>query len=209
MWAGLLFSYSQSSMVALLVVALAIAVATGDRKVRQGVAGVALVALLAVGGYAAAQLVSGHSLNRLTSDRTLRVQETTRVIAHHPLAGVGIGGQPRASRALAKSDRPTPNFVSHTTPLTVAAELGVIGVALYLWLLVGGARMLAAVTRLDRALGLALGASFLALFVHALSYSGFLEDPITWVVLGVGAGVLGSASTHAVEPAPREAAVPA
>ena len=35
-------------------------------------------------------------------------------------------------------------------------------------------------------LGLALGAAFLALFVHALSYSGFLEDPITWVVLGRG-----------------------
>jgi O-antigen ligase/polysaccharide polymerase Wzy-like membrane protein len=190
LWAGLLFSYSQSSMVALMVVALAIALATGDRTVRMAVAAVAVVALLAVAGYGAAKLISGGSLNRLTSDRTARVQETTRVIVHHPLAGVGIGGQPRESRALAKSDRPTPDFVSHTTPLTVAAELGVVGAALYLWLLVGGARLLASVARVDRTLGLALGASFLALFVHALSYSGFLEDPITWVVLGVGAGFL-------------------
>jgi len=189
-WAGLLFSYSQSSMVALLVVALAVALATGDRAVRRAVAAVAAAALLAVAGYAAAKLVSGDSLNQLTSDRTQRVEKTTRVIARHPLAGVGIGGQPRASRALAKSGRPTPNFVSHTTPLTVAAELGIVGLALYVWLLVGGARLLATVTRLDRPLGLALGASFLALFVHALSYSGFLEDPITWVVLGVGAGTL-------------------
>ena len=30
MWAGLLFSYSQSSMVALLLVTLALALATGD-----------------------------------------------------------------------------------------------------------------------------------------------------------------------------------
>ena len=103
---------------------------------------------------------------------------------------MGIGGQPQASRALSGSERPTPNFVSHTTPLTVAAELGLVGLALYVWLLVGGARLLAAVTRLARPLGLALGAAFLALFVHALSYSGFLEDPITWVVLGVGAGFL-------------------
>ena len=44
-------------------------------------------------------------------------------------SGVGIGGQPRASRRLAGSDRPTPNYVSHTTPLTVAAELGVVGLA--------------------------------------------------------------------------------
>ena len=44
-----------------------------------------------------------------------------------PLMGVGIGGQPSASRRLAAEERearPTANFVSHTTPLTVAAELG-------------------------------------------------------------------------------------
>jgi hypothetical protein len=40
----------------------------------------------------------------------------------------------------------------------------------------------------DDAFGLALGASFLALFVHALFYSGFLEDPLTWLVLAVAAG---------------------
>ncbi|HEY1357211.1 MAG TPA: O-antigen ligase family protein [Thermoleophilaceae bacterium] len=190
LWAGLLFSYSQSSMVALVVVALAIALATGGREVRRPVVAVAAVAVVAAIGYAIALFASGESINKITSDRTQRVQATTRVIRHHPVEGVGIGGQPRASRALAHSDRPTPNFVSHTTPLTVAAELGVIGLALYIWLLVGGARMLTAVTRFDRPLGLVLGASFLALFVHALSYSGFLEDPITWVVLGVGAGTL-------------------
>jgi O-antigen ligase len=112
------------------------------------------------------------------------------VVRHHPVLGVGIGGQPRASRELAGSDRPTPNFVSHTTPLTVAAELGVVGVVLYAWLLVGGARLIEGVRRREQALGLALATSFLALFVHALFYSGFLEDPITWLVLAVGAGWL-------------------
>jgi Kef-type K+ transport system membrane component KefB len=101
--------------------------------------------------------------------------------------GVGIGGQPRASRRIAKSDRPTPNFVSHTTPLTVFAELGVIGLALYTWLLVGGARLILRTRRRDEALGLALGVAFLGLFVHALFYSGFLEDPLTWLVIAVAA----------------------
>jgi hypothetical protein len=55
---------------------------------------------------------------------------------------------------------------------------------------VGGVRLIAEVHRRDEALGLALGAAFLALFVHALFYSGFLEDPVTWVVLGVAAGFL-------------------
>ena len=200
MWTGLLFSYSQSSMVALVVIALAIAAAAGDARVRRAVAVTAAVALLVAGGFVAAKVISGSSLNRLTSDRTGRVEETARVIREHPLIGVGIGGQPRASRDLAGSDRPTPNFVSHTTPLTVAAELGLVGLALYGWLLVGGARLLAAVYPRHRAMALSLGAAFLALFVHALFYSGFLEDPLTWVVLAIGAGYLTSRPAEPTEP---------
>ncbi|MBA3262374.1 MAG: O-antigen ligase family protein [Thermoleophilaceae bacterium] len=190
MWAGLLFSYSQSSMAALLLVTLALGLLTGDRRVRMAVGALALVAALVAAAFVAVELIDGESLNHITSDRTERVEDTARVIEDDPLLGVGIGGQPRASRELVGSDRPTPNFVSHTTPLTVAAELGLIGVALYVWLLVGGARVIEHVRRRDLALGLALAASFAALFVHALSYSGFLEDPITWLVLAVGAGWL-------------------
>ena len=40
---------------------------------------------------------------------------------------------------------------------------------------------------MDEPLGLALGAAFIGLFVHALFYSGFLEDPLTWVVIGIAA----------------------
>jgi O-antigen ligase len=187
MWAGLLFSYSQSSMTALLVVTLALAVATGDARIRRGVALLTVAALLGACAYVAVQVADGKSLNRVTSDRTERVQDATRVIERHPFVGVGIGGQPRASRRIAHSDRPTPNFVSHTTPLTVFAELGVVGLVLYAWLLVGGAITIAHVRGRDEALGLALGATFLGLFVHALFYSGFLEDPLTWLVLGIAA----------------------
>src|SRR5215213_4072148 len=187
MWAGLLFSYSQSSMVALLVVTLALAVATGDARVRRAVVLLAALAVLAACAYVAVEVADGGSLNRITSDRTERVEDATRVIEKHPVAGVGIAGQPRASRRLAGSDRPTPNFVSHTTPLTVFAELGAIGLVLYAWLLVGGARVILRLRKRDEALGLALGAAFLGLFVHALFYSGFLEDPLTWLVLGIAA----------------------
>ena len=187
MWAGLLFSYSQSSMVALLVMTVFLAVATGDRRVRRAVALLTLAAALVGCAYLAVQVASGESLNRITSDRTNRVEDALRVIEKHPVVGVGIGGQPRASRLLAGSQRPTPNFVSHTTPLTVFAELGAIGVALYAWLLVAGAMLILQVRRLDEPLGLALGVTFIGLFVHALFYSGFLEDPLTWLVLGIAA----------------------
>jgi O-antigen ligase len=208
MWAGLLFSYSQSSMAALVVVTLAIAAVTGDARVRKAVAVAAAVAVVAAVGVAAAKLVSGDSLRQISSDRTERVQDTTRVIAKHPLVGVGIGGQPAESRRLAHSTRPRENFVSHTTPLTVAAELGVIGLVLYAWLLLGGARVLLEVSRFDQVLGLALGAAFVALFVHALSYSGFLEDPLTWVVLAVGSGYLAQAARTSPESKQEPAAVP-
>ena len=54
-------------------------------------------------------------------------------------------------------------------------------------------------TRRDGALGVALAAVLLALFVHSLLYAGFFEDPLTWGVLGVAAAFL------AVAPVPREA----
>jgi O-antigen ligase len=200
MWAGLLFSYSQSSMTALLVVTLALAVATGDARIRRGVALLAAAALLATCAYVAVQVADGKSLNRITSDRTERVQDATRVIEHHPVAGVGIGGQPRASRRLAHSDRPTPNFVSHTTPLTVFAELGVIGLVLYVWLLAAAAVLIWRVTARDQTLGLALGAALLGLFVHALFYSGFLEDPLTWLVIGIAAAYCGMPAAAGREP---------
>jgi hypothetical protein len=187
MWGGLLFSYSQSSMAALLVLTLVLAVATGDGRVRRAVGLLTLGAVLVACAYVAVQIADGKSINRITSDRTDRVEDTVRVIEKDPLLGVGIGGQPRASRRLAGSERPTPNFVSHTTPLTVFAELGVIGLALYAWLLVGGLRLILHVRGRDEPLGLALGASLLGLFVHALFYSGFLEDPLTWLVIAIAA----------------------
>jgi putative inorganic carbon (hco3(-)) transporter len=187
MWAGLLFSYSQSSMVALLVVTVMLAVVTGDRRVRRAVALLTLAAALVGCGYLAVQVANGESLNRITSDRTNRVEDAVRVIEEHPVVGVGIGGQPRASRRLVGSERPSANFVSHTTPLTVFAELGVIGLVLYGWLLVGGAWLILQVRRRDETLGLVLGAAFVGLFVHALFYSGFLEDPLTWFVIGLAA----------------------
>ena len=187
MWTGLLFSYSQSSMVALLVMTVVLAVATGDRRVRRAVALLTLAAALVGCGYLAVQVADGESLNRITSDRTNRVEDAVRVIEKHPVVGVGIGGQPRASRRLVGSQRPTPNFVSHTTPLTVFAELGAIGLVLYAWLLAAGAWAILQVRRVDEPLGLALGVAFIGLFVHALFYSGFLEDPLTWLVIGIAA----------------------
>jgi len=190
LWAGLMVSYSQSSMLALIVVTLVIAALTGTRRVRLAVVGTFALVAVVLAGYLISVPLRGDSLRNETADRSQRIEETLKVIERDPVAGVGIGGQPQASRRLSGSDRPTPNFVSHTAPLTVFAELGAIGVALLVWLLVGATRMLLAVRRLEAGLGLALIAVLLGLFVQSLFYPGFLEDPLTWVALGIGAGYL-------------------
>jgi hypothetical protein len=206
MWVGLYFSYSQSSYVALFVVVLAATLVAGDPRTRRVALAAAVVVALAGVGIAAAK-VAHSSVRKATSDRSRRITLTAKVFAHHPLAGVGLGGQPRASQKLATRFGPLQNFVSHTTPLTVAAELGVVGILLYLAILAGAARALDAVRRRHQALGLSLAAVFLALFVHSLAYSGFFEDPITWLVLGIAAAYL-AVPPLVVEPMPLAATEP-
>jgi hypothetical protein len=211
MFAGLYFSYSQSSYAALFVVVLAITLVAADARVRRLALAAAVVVVFAAIGIAAAKVVHS-SVRKATSDRSRRITLTAKVFEHHPLAGVGLGGQPRASQRLATHYGPLQNFVSHTTPLTVAAELGIVGLLLYVAVLAGAARALDAVRRRHEALGLSLAAVFLALFVHSLAYSGFFEDPITWLVPGIAAAYL-AVPIRRIEPVLRvtepRAAVPA
>lgn len=201
LFAGLFFSYSQSSLVALFGVAVFISVVAGDRAVRLAAA-VTAVLVVVGGGAFVADKVAGASTQRVTSDRSRRIELTASVFAKHPLVGVGLGSQPRASQALSANGGPPSLFVSHTTPLTVAAELGIVGLALYAALLAGVSKALLRLFRLEPAFGLALAAVFLALFIHSLFYSGFFEDPITWLVLGTASGFLATRSvTRAGSPA--------
>jgi hypothetical protein len=203
LWAGLYFSYSQSSMVALAVVAVGITLAAGDTLGRRLVLGVALVAAIAATGFLVREL-EDESARRVTSDRSRRVDVAAEVYRDHPVVGAGIGAQPSESQARSERFGPPGSFVSHTTPLTVAAELGTIGLALYLALLVGGGLVLVELRRRDPALALALGAGLVALVVHSLFYSGFFEDPITWLLLALAASRLA-----VVEPGAAPAPVPA
>lgn len=201
LFAGLFFSYSQSSLVALFGVAVFISVVAGDRAVRLAAAATAVLVVVG-GGAFVADKVAGASTQRVTSDRSRRIELTASVFAKHPLVGVGLGSQPRASQALSANGGPPSLFVSHTTPLTVAAELGLVGLALYAALLAGVSKALLRLFRLEPAFGLALAAVFLALFIHSLFYSGFFEDPITWLVLGTASGFLATRSvTRAGSPA--------
>jgi len=190
--AGLYFSYSQSSMVALVVVAVAVALAAGERRSWRLVATVSAVVAVAGLGVLAYQLTQDDGRS-VTSGRSPLVGSTLAVFAEHPVGGVGVAGQPAASRELASERRAERRYASHTTPLTVAAELGALGLAAYLALLVGAARTLVGVRRSDPVLGLGLAAVLLALFVHSLFYEGFFDNPITWIALGIAPAAAGGA----------------
>jgi len=199
LWAGLFFSYSQSSMVALVVTAAAIVLLMGDLPARRVIVS-ALALIVVVAGTAVAATVKDESIEKITSDRSRRVDLTAELFVRHPVVGVGVGAHPRATAEIAPQARRREDFVSHTTPLTVAAEQGLVGLAAYIALLAGAAVMLNRVRRVHEALGVGLGAVLLALFVHSLFYGGFFEDPVTWLVLGIGAAVLTSAAPRRTGP---------
>jgi O-antigen ligase len=189
LWAGLYFSYSQSSMVALAAGVLAVSLVAADPRGRRFVLAVALAVVMLV---VPVLLVTGkdESLRRFTSGRSDLVENAVDVIQEHPLVGVGLGAEARESREIAqakgRSGKP-----SHTTPLTVTAELGAVGVLVYLAFLAGGAVMVVRTYRRhDHAVGLALGAAFVVLVVHSLFYSGFFEDPLMWGTLATAAAAL-------------------
>jgi hypothetical protein len=91
----------------------------------------------------------------------------------------------------------------------VAAEQGVLGLASYLLVLVTAfALVLQGLGRLRSrdppsaelvARG-AIAAAFTGLVVHTLAYAAFLEDPLTWTLLGAAIGLRFSSSSSSSAP---------
>jgi O-antigen ligase len=188
-WLGLLVSFSQSSFSALFVAIFCLAAFVWRWKAVVALA--VAVAALAGAGVADPHLVPslGHhgvkEINSLTSGRGSLIYNGLRIAKRHPVDGVGLGGFPKAYSKL--TQRHIKASASHNTPVTVAAEGGVIGLALFLWLMI--AFGLAAFRRADRTLAgevaLAAGLVLVAIFAHSNAYNDFFEDPTTWLVFGL------------------------
>src|SRR5262249_21237170 len=126
LWLGLYPSYSQSSMIALIVVAAAIGgVLGGPRDPIPPGATLVLIRVVAVGLLA---VRAQHSpLHTVTRGRSTLVTDAARAFLKKPVAGVGVGAQPRASASQPERKQSRARAASHTTLLTVAAELGLLG----------------------------------------------------------------------------------
>ena len=191
-WLGLLISFSQSSFVALAVgIVVAVAVAWGRQATLALVAvGAATVIVLVAVPQIRHELVgkSRSELNRITSGRSKLLGEGFRIAADNPVQGVGVGGFSREyARRLGIPGRDPKRVASHTTPVTVLAEQGFVGVALLAWLV--AAAFLATLRGLGRGftsrVSLATGIVLLAIAVHSVFYAAFFEDPMTWALLGL------------------------
>jgi O-antigen ligase len=194
-WAGLYFSYSQSSFAALTAgVVLAAIFAWG----RRGLALAVVAAVVVTAGALAVPKVrhdifdNGTGSKSTTSGRGKLVRKGLHLAVHHPVAGVGIGGFKHAYAELTHLKGREPNAAaSHTTPVTVAAETGVPGFVLYAWLLVAALGL--AFRRFARDLpglaALAFGLIVAAVAVHSLFYNAFFEDPTVWVAIGLAAAL--------------------
>ena len=189
LWAGLLLTLSQSSFAALL---LGLLVLAGARWSPRGAVGVGVAALvvgavlvLAAPGALHIDLNSSKSTDEATSGRVDLVKGGLRLFGDKPLEGYGSGAFSRAYRRAEKGSQEKAVSASHTIPVTVAAEQGVGGLLLYLALLVSAFTMVLRGSRGDPVRA-ALAAAFAALVLHTWSYASFLEDPLSWSLLGVG-----------------------
>jgi outer membrane protein assembly factor BamB/O-antigen ligase len=196
LWLGLYPSYSQSSMIALIVVAAGIAAVLGDRRDRLALgAAVVVIGLVALGRLAAR---ARHSpLHTVTRGRSTLVTDASRAFLKKPVAGVGIGGQPRASAAQPERKQSRARAASHTTVLTVAAELGLLGLLAFAGVLAGAFAALRGAWRRNRLVGIGLAAVFGAMLVQSFVYSGFFEDPLMWGSLAA-AGLYASPRTETI-----------
>ncbi len=207
--AGLVTSFSQSSIAALVLGLWVLgAWCWGVRPALY----VALTALVLAGAFvlvAPSSLHfglkgSGGGANNATSGRGNLISGGLELFAKRPLEGYGPGSF-ETEYKLQHSTSGAANAVSasHTVPVTVSAEQGIVGLALYVALLVS------AFVVLFRTAGrspprIAVAACFAALVLHTWTYADFLEDPSTWLLLAIGLALARMDATGAGEAGARE-----
>jgi len=192
LWCGLVLTLSRSSLGALLV-GLGVLAALKWRPWRALYAG-AVVVVIGLAAIAISPKTFGlnQGLNGASSGRAGLVSGGLHMFKDRPVWGYGSGA------FVTEYHKQHPNAgtlaASHTIPVTIAAEQGLIGELAYLALVIVAAVVLVRDTRSDPARA-AIAAAFVALVFHTLLYADFLEDPVTWTLLGIGTALAAARRT--------------
>jgi hypothetical protein len=205
-WVGLVPSFSQSSFVALGAGIVAALIVLWRRRavLPLVIAAVALLVVTLGVPQVRHRLLGKAGLSHATSNRSTLVSNGVRLAVHHAVVGVGVGGFKcgYANLALphgcAKGKEPKA-AASHDSAITVAAETGLPGLALLVWLVaLGFVVTFRATGERDtptRTARLAFGLALLAIVVHSLAYNALVEDPLFWGLLALGAVATREAQT--------------
>jgi O-antigen ligase len=189
LWAGLVLTLSQSSFTALLAGLVVLAGLRWGVRPAALAAGAALVLGIVVLVASPGTFGLDGDANDATSGRYDLIKGGVELWADVPAAGHGAGAFRREYRRAEKATGERATAASHTIPVTVAAEQGVVGLAVYLALLAAALALLLRGAR-DLVARAAVAAAFVALVVHTLMYAAFLEDPLAWALLGAGIGLI-------------------
>ena len=182
LWACLVLTLSRSSLGALLV-GLAILAALRWKPSRALVVAVAVIALgAAVVALTPTTFGLNQGLNGASSGRGGLVSGGLSLFGERPLQGWGSGSFVQEYRV---HNRGAQLSASHTIPITIGAEQGLIGLIPYAALVICALICLIRGARGDPARS-AVAAAFGALIFHTMLYADFLEDPTTWALLGIG-----------------------
>ena len=184
LWVALLLTLSRSSLGALLVGLAALAALRW--RVGRAVFAAAGVVALAAAAIAISPTTFGlnQGLNGASSGRPGLVSGGIDLFAARPIWGYGSGSFETEYSAHHQQIGQTLS-ASHTIPITIAAEQGLIGAIVYIGLVLAALVVLLQRCRAEP-VRMAIAAAFIALLFHTLLYADFLEDPITWTLLAIG-----------------------
>src|SRR6201992_118685 len=197
LWLGLAQTFSQSSFIALLAGLAVLAALRWSWRWTLAVVVVGIVAGAVVVLFVGGKSITPDRFNVDTSGRGHLISGGAELFSDRPLWGYGSGSFQKAYTNHLPKEK-APGTVSHTEPIPVAAAPGLIGLVAYvalsvvaLWtmgagLWARGPDRRATVFDVARA---AVLAAFVALLVHTMAYAGFFQDPITWVLLAIGASL--------------------
>jgi len=196
---GVLVSFSRSSCLMLMVGIVLLAWRGFGPRRTLAVGGIAFV-ILAGGAIASSHnirhaLTSTHRLSTVSEGRFSLMSGGIDIWRKEPVGGSGVGSfQTRFTQTeTAYQISHKKVSISHNTPITVLAELGVIGAALFIWLCVAVWRVIARLSRqvggADAWIEWSLLAIITGIFVHSQLYADLFEDPMLWTALAAALAI--------------------